>query len=77
MRRLAERQGIEPEEIVAIGDNWNDLEMLEYAGRAVVMANGAADLVALAQERGWEIAPGNDDDGVALVVESVLVGSRV
>jgi Cof subfamily protein (haloacid dehalogenase superfamily) len=77
LRRLAERQGIEPQEIVAIGDNWNDLEMLEYAGRAVVMANGAADLVALAHERGWEIAPGNDDDGVGLVVESVLVGSRV
>jgi Cof subfamily protein (haloacid dehalogenase superfamily) len=77
LRRLAERQDIEPQGIVAIGDNWNDLGMLEYAGRAVVMANGAADLVALAQERGWEIAPGNDDDGVAMVVESVLVGSRV
>jgi Cof subfamily protein (haloacid dehalogenase superfamily) len=77
LRRLAERQGIAPQDIVAIGDNWNDLEMLEYAGRAVVMANGAAALVTLAQERGWEIAPGNDDDGVAMVVESVLVGSRV
>ncbi|MGC2619426.1 MAG: HAD-IIB family hydrolase, partial [Acidobacteriaceae bacterium] len=77
LRRLAERQGIAPQEILAIGDNWNDLGMLEYAGRAVVMGNGAADLVDLARERGWEIAPGNDEDGVALVVESVLAGSRV
>jgi hypothetical protein len=77
LRRLAERQGIGPQDILAIGDNWNDLEMLEFAGRAVVMANGAADLVTLAQERGWEIAPENDEDGVAVVVESVLAGSRV
>lgn len=77
LRRLAEREGIEPQEILAIGDNWNDLGMLEYAGRAVVMGNGAGDLVTLAGERGWEIARGNDEDGVALVVESVLAGSRV
>ena len=77
LRRLAERSGIRREEIVAIGDNWNDLEMLESAGRPVVMANGAADLLALARQRAWEIAPANDDDGVAQIVESVLTGSRV
>lgn len=65
------------ENILAIGDNWNDLEMLEVAGQAVVMANGAADLVELARQRGWEIGPGNDEDGVAQIVESVLAGSRV
>lgn len=77
LRRLAEKHGIAPEAILAIGDNWNDLEMLEFAGRAVVMANGAPDLVELAQQRGWQIAPANDDDGVAQVLESVLASSRV
>jgi HAD superfamily hydrolase (TIGR01484 family) len=77
LRRLAERQGVAREEILAIGDNWNDLEMLQYAGHAVVMSNGAPDLVALAREQGWEIAPGNDEDGVAQVIESVLTGTRV
>jgi Cof subfamily protein (haloacid dehalogenase superfamily) len=77
LRRLAERRGVAREEILAIGDNWNDLEMLVYAGRAVVMGNGAPDLVALARQRGWEIAPANDTDGVAQVIESVLAGSRV
>lgn len=77
LRRLAQQRGIAREEILAIGDNWNDLEMLECAGQAVVMANGAPDLVREAQRRGWSMAASNDDDGVAQVLESVLAGSRV
>lgn len=37
--RLAEIEGLAPENVMAIGDNFNDLEMLEYAGTAVVMGN--------------------------------------
>jgi len=77
LRRRAERCGIDREAIVAIGDNWNDLEMLASAGTAVVMANGAPDLLEEAQKRGWRVAPSNDQDGVAVVVESVLRGIRV
>jgi len=77
LRRLAERQGLAREQILAIGDNWNDLEMLEYAGHAIVMSNGAPDLLEHARQKGWEVAPGNDEDGVAQVIESVLAGSRV
>ena len=76
-RGLAAKQGIPRESILAIGDNWNDLEMLESAGRPVVMKNGAPELVDLARQRGWEIAPGNDDDGVAQILESVLPGAGV
>lgn len=77
LQRLAGQRGIRREEILAIGDNWNDLEMLEYAGQAVVMANGAPDLVREARRRGWLIAASNDEDGVAQILESVLAGSRV
>lgn len=72
LRRLAKLRGLTPEEIIAIGDNWNDLEMLDFAGRAVVVANGAPDFVDLARRRHWEIALANDDDGVADVVENLL-----
>ena len=72
LRRLARQRGLAPEEVLAIGDNWNDLEMLEFAGRAVVVANGAPDLVELARGRMWEIAPANDEDGVAQVIEALL-----
>lgn len=77
LRTLAASRGIAPQEIMAIGDNWNDLEMLEFAGRPVVMANGAPDLVQLAQSRGWQIAPSNDADGVAQTIESVWTGVGV
>jgi Cof subfamily protein (haloacid dehalogenase superfamily) len=74
LRRLAKQRELAPEEIMAIGDNWNDLEMLEFAGRAVVVANGAPDLVELARRRKWEMAPASDEDGVAQVIESLLSG---
>lgn len=77
LRRLARERGVAAEEILAIGDNWNDLEMLECAGQPFVMANGAPDLVAEARRRGWPIAASNDQDGVAQVLESVLARSRV
>ncbi len=41
--RVAADRGVKPEEVLAIGDNWNDLSMLEVAGRAVLMANAPAD----------------------------------
>jgi Cof subfamily protein (haloacid dehalogenase superfamily) len=72
LRKLAKQRGLATEEVMAIGDNWNDLEMLEFAGRAVVVANAAPDLVELARQRRWEIAPANDEDGVAQVIEALL-----
>jgi Cof subfamily protein (haloacid dehalogenase superfamily) len=69
---LARIRGLEPEQIMAIGDNLNDLEMLEYAGRAVVMANANEEILALARKRGWAVTASNDDDGVAVAIEEVL-----
>jgi hydroxymethylpyrimidine pyrophosphatase-like HAD family hydrolase len=77
LRKWAANRGIPPAAIMAIGDNFNDLEMLNLAGRPVVMGNGAPDLLALARNRGWEIAPTNDQDGVAQVIESVLEATVV
>ena len=73
---LAELRGIDASEIFAIGDNWNDVSMFQIAGQSAVMANAPADLRALAAERGWLIAPSNDEDGVASVIEGVLAGAR-
>jgi hydroxymethylpyrimidine pyrophosphatase-like HAD family hydrolase len=69
---LAELRGIAPAEIVAIGDNWNDVPMFRVAGRAVVMGNAPADLQALAREQGWAIAPPNHQHGVAVTIEGLL-----
>jgi hydroxymethylpyrimidine pyrophosphatase-like HAD family hydrolase len=69
---LAASRGIEPAQILAIGDNWNDVSMLEIAGSAVLMANAPEDLKALARTRNWRIGLANTADGVAEAIESAL-----
>ncbi len=70
--RFAARRGIAPEEILAIGDNWNDVPMLRVAGRAVVMRNAPEDLQRYAREQGWSLGAAGDEDGVAGAVEAAL-----
>lgn len=72
LERLAARLGIDRREIMAIGDNWNDVGMMEWAGQAVVMSNAAGELRAMAKLNGWKQAPSNDEDGVAVVLERML-----
>ncbi len=52
--RLAEKRGVKMEEVLAIGDNWNDVSMLEVAGRAVLMANSPEDLKERAAAQGLD-----------------------
>ncbi len=66
--RLCARLGVGPDEVMAIGDHLNDLAMLRWAGRGVVMASAHPAVLAEAVE----IAPSNADDGVACVLESLL-----
>ena len=70
--RLAASRGINADEILAIGDNWNDVSMLEVAGRAVLMGNAPEDLKQTAAERGWTIAKRHDEDGAADAIEAAL-----
>jgi Cof subfamily protein (haloacid dehalogenase superfamily) len=59
-------------EILAIGDNYNDLEMLLLAGTGVVMANAPLDL---RQTPGLYPTASNDEDGVALAIERFVLGA--
>ena len=72
MEKLAIRLGIHQRETMAIGDNWNDVAMFEWAAQAVVMGNAALELRTLAKTSGWKQAPPNDQDGVAVVLEAAL-----
>ena len=57
----AAQLGIARDEVMAVGDNFNDLEMLEFAGLAVVMANSVEEL----KQRGWPITGDNENAGLA------------
>jgi Cof subfamily protein (haloacid dehalogenase superfamily) len=72
LKQLAEKLGFDRKETMAIGDNWNDLAMLEWAGQAILMGNAAKELRGLAKMRGWKQAPSNDEDGVAVVLEATV-----
>jgi Cof subfamily protein (haloacid dehalogenase superfamily) len=68
LRRLAEKHDISPDGIMAIGDNYNDLEMLEFAGVPVVMANADAGL----KQLGFHVTGSNSESGVALAIEQLF-----
>jgi Cof subfamily protein (haloacid dehalogenase superfamily) len=65
-------RGVAPQEILAIGDNHNDLEMLSFAGVPVVMGNCVSEL----KQRGWHITASNDEDGVAAAIEQFALRKR-
>jgi len=72
LEHLAALRGFTTADILAIGDNWNDVAMLRLAGHAALMSNAPDDLKAIAHTSGWTIVPSNDEDGVAVAIESVL-----
>ncbi|HUA93649.1 MAG TPA: HAD family hydrolase [Terracidiphilus sp.] len=72
LERLAARLGVDRRETMAIGDNWNDVGMLEWAGQAILMSNASRELRTMAKTRGWKQAPTNDDNGVAVVLEAAV-----
>jgi hydroxymethylpyrimidine pyrophosphatase-like HAD family hydrolase len=72
LERLANRLGIAQEETMAIGDNWNDEAMLDWAGTGVLMGNATDELRQLAPQRGWVVGPTNCQDGVAVMLEKAI-----
>jgi len=68
IRTLAEKLGLQPDEIMAFGDGQNDATMIAAAGCGVAMENAVAECKAAAKL----IAPRSDEDGVAQVIEQFL-----
>lgn len=69
LAKIALERGIEREEIMAIGDNHNDLTMLHYAGVGVLMANAEEEL----KQLGFAATSSNDEDGVAEAIEKYIL----
>jgi Cof subfamily protein (haloacid dehalogenase superfamily) len=69
MRHLASLIEVRADQVIAVGDQPNDLEMIEAAGLGVAMGN-AAEIV---KERAGVVAPSNEEDGVAWVIERFIL----
>ncbi len=68
LARWARHRGIPREQVMAIGDNYNDIEMLAFAGVRFIMGNASQEL----KVRGWPVTLSNDENGVAAAIEQVL-----
>ena len=68
LERWATHRGLDRSQVMAIGDNYNDIEMLTFAGHPVIMGNASDDL----KQNGWTITLHNDESGVAAAVEQIL-----
>ena len=69
LRAWSEHRGLARAEVMAMGDNLNDLQMLEFAGTAVLMGNALAERKA----RGWPVTGTNDEAGVACAIEQYIL----
>lgn len=68
LARLCDRWCIDRADVVAFGDNLNDVEMLRFAGLGVAMGNAEPEAVAAADR----VTLTNNEDGVAAVIETLL-----
>ena len=69
LQRLADRLGVRAEEVLAIGDHLNDLEMLQFAGVGVAMGNALPEVKAIADH----VTGTLDEDGVAQAIERFVL----
>lgn len=69
LTQLCARLMIDPAEVAAIGDNLNDLDMIQFAGFGVAMGNGSAPVKAAAAF----VAPTQAEDGVAVAIEEQIL----
>lgn len=67
---VAEGMGVNREQVMAVGDTYNDLEMIDYAGLGVAVANARAEI----KSRAGFITLSNDEDGVAVAIRKFILG---
>jgi hydroxymethylpyrimidine pyrophosphatase-like HAD family hydrolase len=68
LKVVADHYGIEMKDVLAIGDNHNDMEMIRAAGVGVAMAGSPETVIEAAR---W-VAPTNDDDGVLAAIRKFV-----
>ncbi len=70
LAKLAELNDLSAENVMAIGDNFNDIEMLDFAGTGIVMGNALPDLL---QNRKYQPTLTNDESGVAEAIKRFIL----
>jgi len=61
------------EQVMAVGDNYNDIEMLTFAGHPFIMGNASEEL----RSRGWKQTRSNAESGISAAIDHVLYGKEL
>jgi Cof subfamily protein (haloacid dehalogenase superfamily) len=69
LQSITEELGISPQEVVAFGDNHNDISMLQFAGLGIAMGNATGEAQAAADY----VTASNAEDGVAVAIEELIL----
>lgn len=75
LQTLLARANLPPANLMCLGDNWNDLPMLDLARWPMLMGNAPEALLQLAYQRGWSVMPRHDSDAVAQAIHRVFDGA--
>jgi Cof subfamily protein (haloacid dehalogenase superfamily) len=73
LERWANYRRITRRQVMAIGDNYNDIEMLAFAAHSFIMGNASEEL----RSHGWTLTRSNADSGVSAAIEHVLNGRAI
>ena len=73
LERWANYRRITRNQVMAIGDNYNDIEMLAFAGHPFIMGNASEEL----RGRGWKLTRSNAESGVSAAIEHMLDGKAI
>jgi Cof subfamily protein (haloacid dehalogenase superfamily) len=73
LERWAQYRSIPREQVMAVGDNYNDIEMLAFAGHPFIMGNASEEL----RGRGWTLTRSNAESGVAAAIQHILDGAAL
>ncbi len=73
LERWANYRQLTREQVMAIGDNYNDIEMLVFAGHPFIMGNASEEL----RGRGWKLTRSNAESGVAAAIDHMLNGTAL
>jgi hydroxymethylpyrimidine pyrophosphatase-like HAD family hydrolase len=73
LERWVNYRQITREQVMAVGDNYNDIEMLAFAGHPFIMGNASEEL----RTRGWKRTRSNAESGVSAAIEHVLNGTAL
>ena len=73
LERWANYRQITREQVMAVGDNYNDIEMLNFAGHPFIMGNASLDL----RSRGWKLTRSNAESGISAAIEHLLDGKEL